>query len=110
MERLTIGLVETITFGDGRKIKAKIDTGADLSSIDINLSKKLGIDKILSYKTIRSALGKHKRPIINVEFEFKDKKFTEKFTVSDRVGLKYKILIGKDILIKEKFLVDPLKK
>lgn len=109
-ERLLIGLVETITLKDGTKYKAKIDTGADSSSIDFSIAINLENKRIISYKTIKSALGTHKRPTIMLEFEFHGKKFKEKFSVSDRTDLKYKILIGKNILKKENFLIDPNKK
>ncbi len=107
--RLKIGLIEPITLENTKSYKAKIDTGADSSSIDINLAKKLGDKKIVGHKTVRSALGRHKRPTIELEVEFQGRKFKEKFTLSDRSNLKYKVLIGKDILKKEEFLIDPCK-
>jgi len=109
-DRLIIGLIETIVLEDNSKYKAKIDTGADSSSINISIAESLGRKKIVSHKIIRSALGVHKRPTIMIEFEFHGKKFKEKFSVSDRTDLKYKILIGKDILKKEKFIIDSNKK
>lgn len=107
--RLKIGLIEPITLENTKSYKAKIDTGADSSSIDINLAKKLGDKKIIGHKTVRSALGRHKRPTIELEVEFQGRTFREKFTLSDRSSLKYKVLIGKDILKKEEFLIDPCK-
>ncbi len=108
-KRLVIGLIETVTLENGKTYKAKIDTGADSSSIDKTLAEKLGNLKIVSHKIIRSALGRHRRPTIMLNVKFQKKEFSEKFTVSDRSNLKYKILIGKDILKKEGFLVDPCK-
>lgn len=107
--RLKIGLIEPLLLENKKTYKAKIDTGADSSSIDIELAKKLGDKQITGHKTIRSALGRHKRPTIVLEVEFQGRKFSERFTLSDRSGLKYKVLIGKDILKKEEFLVDPCK-
>lgn len=108
-KRLTIGFVETVTLENGKKYKAKIDTGADSSSIDESLIKEIGARKIVSHKIIRSALGRSRRPTMMIEIQLQDKKFYEKFSISNRENLKYKILIGKDILKKEGFLVDPLK-
>ena len=105
--RLTLALVETIILEDGKKYKAKIDTGADSSSIDKKLASKLGEKKIISHKIIRSALGRHRRPTIMVGLEIQGKHFDEKFSIADREKMKYKILIGCDILKKEEFLVDP---
>ena len=108
-KRIIIGLIEPVKLEDGRTYQAKIDTGADSSSIDKDLLDRLGGNrKIQSHKIIRSALGRHKRPTIMLEIEFQGKKFEEKFTVSDRSDLKYKLLIGKDILKKEGFLIDPM--
>ena len=107
-ERLIIGLVETVIL-NGKKYKVKIDTGADSSSIDESLVKDIEDKKIISHKIIRSALGKHRRPTMMVNIEFQGKQFYEKFTISNRKNLKYKILIGKDILQKEGFLIDPNK-
>lgn len=108
-DRLYLGLVEIVTLENGRKYKAKIDTGADSSSIDESVLEKLGEKKTLSHKIIISALGRNRRPTKLIGIELQGKKFKEKFTISDRSNLKYKILIGKDILKKEGFLVDPLK-
>jgi hypothetical protein len=108
-KRIIIGLIESITLENGVTYKAKIDTGADSSSIDQNLLEKLGDKKVLSHKVIKSALGRTKRPTVRLAVEFQGKKFSEKFSVSDRSHLRYKILVGKDILKKEGFLIDPIK-
>lgn len=109
--RLVVGLIEKIKFDDSEGIHlAKVDTGADSSSIDEEIFKSLqGNNKIVAHKYVRSALGRSKRPIVILNIEFQGKKFNESFTVSNRKNLKYKVLIGKDILQKEGFMVDPLK-
>jgi len=108
-DRLIIGTEETIILEDGNKYRAKIDTGADSSSIDKKLLESFGDKEIIEHKYFRSALGRHKRPITRLEITFQGIKFTENFNISDRSNLKFKILIGKDILKKEGFLIDPLK-
>ena len=108
-KRLIIGLVEQVTLENGKKYRAKIDTGADSSSIDKRLAQSLGDKKIISHKIIRSALGKHKRPTILLKIKFQGIMFEEKFTISDRSKLKYKVLIGQDILKKEGFFINPRK-
>ena len=108
--KIIIGLVETILLENKKKYKAKIDTGADSSSVDKSILEDLDRKRIVSHKIIKSALGTHKRPTIMIEFEFNGKKFKEKFSISDRTDLKYKILIGNNILKKENFLIDPNKK
>ncbi|MFW6286140.1 MAG: RimK/LysX family protein [Nanoarchaeota archaeon] len=107
--RLLIGFIEDVILESGKKYKAKIDTGADSSSIDKSLVEDVENQKIVSYKIIKSALGRHKRPAMMINVEMQGIKFYEKFTLVDRSNLKYKILIGKDILKKEGFLIDPKK-
>lgn len=107
--KLKIGLIEEVILEDQKCYKAKIDTGADSSSIDKKIAEKLGNKKIISHKIIKSALGRKRRPLIMLEIKFQGKTFKEKFSLSDRSNMKYKILIGKDILKKEGFLIDPLK-
>ncbi|MDA3855828.1 MAG: RimK/LysX family protein [Candidatus Woesearchaeota archaeon] len=107
-ERLVIGLVETVIL-EGKKYKAKIDTGADSSSIDESIAFKLGSKEIVSHKIIRSALGRVRRPTVMIDIEFQGKIFHEKITIANRTNLKYKILIGQDILKREGFLIDPNK-
>ncbi|MFP4402488.1 MAG: RimK/LysX family protein [Candidatus Nanoarchaeia archaeon] len=106
--RIIVGLIETVILENGKSYKAKIDTGADSSSVDINLAQQFENKQVLSHKFIRSALGRHKRPVISLGIEIKGKKCIEEFTISDRKNLNFKILIGKDILEKEEFLIDPL--
>lgn len=107
-DRLIIGLEEVVILENGEEFRAKIDTGADSSSIDESIVKKLGDKKIVSHKIIRSALGTNRRPVVLLEIEFHGLKFKERFTVSNREHLKFKVLIGRDILKKEGFLIDPL--
>lgn len=104
-----IGLIEKVILENGQEYCAKIDTGADSSSIDINLLAKLGDKKVTSHKVVRSALGEHKRPTVSLEIQFHGEVFKNKFSVSDRSRLKYKVLIGKDILKNKNFLIDPNK-
>ena len=45
-DRLVVGFVEKVTLENGRIVSAKIDTGADSSSIDKDLVKELGDKKM----------------------------------------------------------------
>lgn len=107
MERQVIGLTEKIKIKE-KTVTAKIDTGAASSSINKKLVEHLKPEQI-KYKRIKSALGTQRRPVIELEFELNGKIYNDKFTLSDRSNLRYKVLIGKNILKKEKFMVDPLK-
>lgn len=106
-ERLVLGLTESIVIA-GERMIARIDTGAERSSIDKKLADRLGADPV-GVQKIRSASGRSVRPIIPVKIEICEQELDGEFTVADRSNMNYKVLIGQDILKKGKFLIDPLK-
>lgn len=112
-KKSTIGLTERVTVIGPKKEKeltARIDTGADVCSIDLNLAKKLGMNRVEKLKKIKSAHGIKERPVVRASLEIKGRKFNKiRFTLADRKHLRYKALIGKNILRKG-FMIDPSKK
>ncbi len=108
-DRTVIGLVEPITIihNDQRhEVQARIDTGATKSSIDLALASKLQLGPVVASKMIKSANGAKLRPMVEVTVEMHGKTITEAFTLADRSHMKYKVLIGQNIL-KRGFLIDP---
>ena len=109
--RRVIGVREPIEIigskGEKYKTVAKIDTGAYRSSICYSLAKKLGLNEIVKYKKVRSALGKEERPIIRLSFILDKKKVSTEAFLADREEMKFDIIIGRKDL--KKFLVDPAK-
>ena len=110
-EKKVIGLIERVkVIGIKEKeVSAKIDTGADISSMDIHLASELQLGPILDTKKIISSVGKSVRPIIKATIVIKNKRIKARFNLSDRQNMKYKLLLGKNIL-KRGFLIDPSKK
>lgn len=109
--KIILGMAEFVTLtGKDRQIKktlpARIDTGATRSSIDIKLVKELKLGPVVSVLEVKNANGVSLRPTIEVEFKLKDKNMKAEFTVSDRSHMKYKALIGRNVL-KKGFLIDP---
>lgn len=93
------------------KVKAKLDTGAWRSSISEDLAEELGLlaeDNILWTKKVRSAVGKEKRPVINITFWLKGRKIETSASVADRSRLRKKFIVGRRDLAG--FLVEPIKK
>ena len=107
-KKIVIGLTENITLiGEKKKrVVAKIDTGADKSSIDIRLAAELRLGPVVKTRLIKSASGSRVRPIISAEVIFAKKQMKVHFSIADRSHMKYRVLIGKNIL-KKGFLIDP---
>ena len=107
--KTVIGLIEPVMIeGKNRKeeIESKIDTGATNSSIDIKLASKLNLGPIIETKIVKSAHGNSLRPIVRTNITIAEKKINAKFNIADRKHMKYKILIGQNVL-KDNFLIDP---
>ena len=112
-KRTVLGLTEKVTVigknNKKRKTMARIDTGATKSSIDADLVKALKLGPIVDKTLVKSASGSETRPVLNAEIIIKGKKIKQKFTVARREHMTYKVLIGQNILKKQKFLIDPTK-
>jgi len=109
MKKTIIGLTEKIKIKD-KIVTAKIDTGATMSSIHIRLAAKLELGPLLSStKRYKNVHGSKSRALIKVPFKIKNRKMNFKFNIMDRKDMKYKVLIGQNIL-KKNFLIDPSKK
>lgn len=111
--KVIIGLIEVVGFignnGNNQDVKAKIDSGATRSSIDIKLASKLNLGPVIKSKMVRSAHGNKLRPIIETEIKLAGKKIKSEFTLADRTHMKYSVLIGVNTL-KNDYLIDPSKK
>ncbi len=86
-------------------IKARIDTGASMCSIDENLAKELKLGPKVRDRKVKSATGRTIRPVFRIRIKLKNREFEAEFTVIDRSHMKYPMLIGRNIL-KQGFLVD----
>ncbi len=111
-EKKILGLIEEISIFDSQgveqKIPAKIDTGADNSSIDLTLASELSLGPITKTKSIVSSHGRSIRPVVFLRLKIADVVIEADFTLYNRSHMNYKILIGKNILRKG-FLIDPSK-
>lgn len=110
-DRTIIGMIEEIEVngnGEVERLQARIDTGATKSSIDYQLASKLKLGPVIESRLVKSAHGSKLRPVIQATITMRGRTITEKFTLADREHMKYKVLIGQNIL-KEGFLIDPSK-
>lgn len=111
-EKTLVGLTAHVTLKSNsheKKLVGKIDTGATRSSIDKNLVRELNLRKPHKMKMIKSASGSSKRPIVYCSIMIGHRKMKVTFSVADRSHMKYRLLIGQNIL-KKGFLIDPSKK
>lgn len=109
LPKLVIGMIEEITIHGKNKtvnLLGRIDTGATKSSIHSDIVKELKLGPVISVKKVKNANGISLRPVIEAQVSIHKRKLVSQFTVTDRSHMKYKILIGRNILEKG-FLIDP---
>lgn len=109
--RTIIGLLESVIIkgpkGESREVMARIDTGATKSSLDMKLVAELHIGPVIKTKMVKSAAGSTLRPVIVTKIQIAGKEMEAEFTLADRSHMKYKALIGQNILVHNGFLIDP---
>jgi hypothetical protein len=107
-DKIIIGPVEDVLIkglNTSLSFEGRVDTGATSSSIDASIVADLNLGPILSVKKVRNTHGETLRPVVEAEITLRHKKLKAIFTVADRSRMKYKVLIGRNIL-KEGFLID----
>ena len=121
--KTTVGVVEDIILGPwGIRFPARIDTGADVSSLDardivvrndlarFKLGKRYGGLQlelpVVEWRHIQTAMGTEKRPVVEVSICLGPKLFRTLATLKDRSEMIYPFLVGRSAL-SANFLVDP---
>jgi alpha-L-glutamate ligase-like protein len=97
-----VEIYETAKVKDSRgkrvEVEAKIDTGAFRTSIDKKVAEDLGLlekKDILWEKNYISALGRERRPIIELTFWLKGRRVKTAANVSNRKRFREKLLVGR---------------
>ncbi len=111
MEKKIIGLTtRVVIFGkQGKKeVVARVDTGATKSSIDKALASELDLGPALTHTRVKSVHGVRYRPVLTADILIAGELRHAEFNIAEREHMKYKVLIGQNIL-KRGFLIDPSK-
>ena len=134
--KIIVGIKELASFPDLniKELPVKIDSGAYSSSIDCSSVKELVVNGVkqlevvflhpnnkmytgekkifmhFTHKKVTSSSGNAQvRYLIDLNIKFKDKVYTTLFTLTNRMGMKSPVLIGRKLLNKN-FLIDTSKK
>ena len=121
-EKLSVGLVEEVVLLPwGVRLPARVDTGAAMTSLDarnievkdgvahFNLPEKYGglavTLPVVGYRHVRSAAARSRRPVVEVELCVGPRRLKVKANLTDRSGLTYPVLLGRNLL-QEGYVVD----
>jgi hypothetical protein len=98
--------------GGEESVRAKVDTGADRTTVDEGLATRLRLVPTGSKVTIKaSAAGRRvERALVNADVTLAGKTFRLRVGVADRSQMRYSVIIGRDILRSGDFLIDPSRK
>lgn len=111
--KTVVGLTERVQVrgpgGQSKEVLARIDTGATKSSIDVRLAADLKLGPVIKTKLVKSASGTTLRPVVKATIEIANKSIPAELTIADRSHMKYRILIGQNILCDNGFIIDPAK-
>jgi hypothetical protein len=95
--------------GGEETVRAKVDTGADRTTVDRELAAKLKLGSTGSKVLVKTLGGSNRRerPLVSAAITLKGKTFRLKVGVEDRSQMRYRVIIGRDILRSGYFLIDP---
>jgi len=107
-----VGIIELVTV-KGKKgmktLKAKLDTGTDRTCVDYDLAAEVGLGPLIDTIKVRSTSGTNPETHILAEAEIiiHQQSFILPVSLEDRSRMKYEVLIGRDLLERSDFLIDP---
>ena len=98
--------------GGEEKVWAKVDTGADRTTVDRDLAERLKLGPALSRITLKASAGGQRleRPVVDAEITVAGQSYKLRVGVADRSQMRYRVIIGRDILRSGNFLIDPMRR
>ena len=109
-----VGIIELVTV-KGKKgmktVKAKLDTGTDRTCVDYDLAAEVGLGPLVDTIKVRSTSGNNPETHVLAEAEIfiHQQQFSLPVSLADRSKMKYEVLIGRDLLERSIFFIDPRK-
>lgn len=94
--------------GEKIKVRAKIDTGANRTSVDRTIAEKIGLlapENIVEFREFFSGLGREQRPMVHCQLIIKHKTHSTTVSISDRSHMKHQVIVGRQDI--QSFLVKP---
>ncbi len=108
VEGNVLGVIEKVTiYGPTKKktVRAKIDTGAYRTSLDVDLVHELGLDIHDKLIKVRAGSGKQRRKTTRIRFKLRDKEVKTIASYTERSHMRFPMIVGRRDL--KGFLVDP---
>src|SRR3989338_6673345 len=98
----TVGLIEEVKIIGEKTVStlALFDTGANRTSVDIELASKAGLGPITRMGRVKNPSIKKKisRPVVKARLEIAGKMFDAEVNIQDRSHMNFPVIIGRDIL------------
>lgn len=94
--------------GEKVRVRAKIDTGANRTSVDRAIAEKIGLltpSNIVEYREFFSGLGREQRPMVHCQLIIKTVARSTTVSISDRSHMKHQVIVGRQDI--QSFLVKP---
>ena len=111
MAKEVLGVVEKVkVIGENgeREVRAIVDTGARLNSLDKELARRIGMGKPIRTMKVKnpSLKGYVRRPVVKVRIRIRGRIFNTEANIQDRSHMKFPVIVGRNLLT-GRFLVDP---
>ena len=108
-EKRTVGLVEKVKVTGKKTVEtyAVFDTGAKVSSIDVQMAGKIGVGEAVRYMKVKNPSTKFpaKRPVVKVVLEILGQKFDADVNIQDRSHMSFPVIVGRNVM-SGNFVVD----
>ncbi len=91
-----------------KRVKAKIDTGANRTSVDMAIAEEIGLlqpDNIIELRQFSSGLGQEQRKVVHCQITIKNRMHKTQVSISDRKHMRHKVIVGRQDI--KDFFVRP---